>query len=63
MTQHLQEIKLILEEGNSKKIMIFKTVWVGTLFLTINSLNSQMTQIFGMQLGAEKSGWIQDYLY
>lgn len=53
MTQHLQQIKLTLEEGNSKKSMIFDTARAGTLFLTMDNLNSGMTQVFGMQLGAE----------
>lgn len=37
MTQHLQQIKLTLEEENSKKLMIFDTVWASTLFLTMNN--------------------------
>lgn len=36
MTQHLQQIKLTLEEGNSKKSMIFDTAQAGTLFLTMD---------------------------
>lgn len=53
MTQRLQQKKLVLEEGSSKNLVILDTVWAGTLFLTMNNLNSRMTQVFGMQLGAE----------
>lgn len=69
MTQHLQQIKLTLEEGNSKKSVIFDTAQAGTLFLTMDK-QSELWNDTGiwhairgweLQLGF-KTTWIRQYL-